>query len=348
MKSTLENVEEAPGKRVVKLSLTVDESEFDRDIDKAFRKIANEIRLPGFRAGKVPRKVLEARIGLGAGARAGAARRDPELPRLAPSASTTSTSSPRRRSTSATARSRARSSSTPRARCAPRSPSPATAACASSCPTLAASDEEIDEAVNAELRRHGSLVDVDRPIQSGDQVTLTLAASPRRRAGAGPQHRGLAVRGRPRLGRSRASTPSCSAPTAGARADVHRHAERHRGARRLRGPRRQGAGDGPARADRRVGRREHRRVRHGRGVPHAASPSGSTTGKLNQARNQFIDRAHDGARRARRHRAAGVDGQRRPRSSGCRTPCSSSRRRASRSSSGCRRPDRTRRVHRGA
>ena len=65
MKSTIENLEDAPGKRLVKLSLTVDEAEFDRDIDRAFRKIATEVRLPGFRNGKVPRKVLEARIGLG-------------------------------------------------------------------------------------------------------------------------------------------------------------------------------------------------------------------------------------------------------------------------------------------
>ena len=64
MKSTFEPLEDAPGKRLVKLTLTIDEAEFDHDIDRAFRKLANEVRLPGFRPGKVPRKVLEARIGL--------------------------------------------------------------------------------------------------------------------------------------------------------------------------------------------------------------------------------------------------------------------------------------------
>jgi trigger factor len=44
-------------------------------------------------------------------------------------------------------------------------------------PSPVATEADIDEAVEAELRRQGSLVDVDRPIQSGDQVTLTLAAS---------------------------------------------------------------------------------------------------------------------------------------------------------------------------
>ncbi len=47
----------------VKLSVEVEESEIDAHIDEAFKKIAKEIRLPGFRPGKAPRKVLEARIG---------------------------------------------------------------------------------------------------------------------------------------------------------------------------------------------------------------------------------------------------------------------------------------------
>ena len=60
VKSTLETLEV----NKVKLSVNVDESEFDKDIDAAFRKIAREVRLPGFRAGKAPRRVLEARIGV--------------------------------------------------------------------------------------------------------------------------------------------------------------------------------------------------------------------------------------------------------------------------------------------
>ena len=60
VKSTVETLE---GNKV-KLSVEVDEAEFDRDIDVAFRKIAHEVRLPGFRPGKAPRRILEARIGL--------------------------------------------------------------------------------------------------------------------------------------------------------------------------------------------------------------------------------------------------------------------------------------------
>jgi len=47
----------------VKLSVEVDEDEFDKAINDAFRKIAREVRIPGFRPGKAPRKVLERRLG---------------------------------------------------------------------------------------------------------------------------------------------------------------------------------------------------------------------------------------------------------------------------------------------
>lgn len=47
----------------VKLSIEVDEQEFEKDIDAAFRKIAREVRVPGFRPGKAPRRILEARFG---------------------------------------------------------------------------------------------------------------------------------------------------------------------------------------------------------------------------------------------------------------------------------------------
>ena len=47
----------------IKLTVEVDEETFDDAIDQAFRKIAKEIRVPGFRKGKVPRRVLESHIG---------------------------------------------------------------------------------------------------------------------------------------------------------------------------------------------------------------------------------------------------------------------------------------------
>jgi trigger factor len=47
----------------VKLSIEVPEQEFEKAVDAAYRKIAREVRIPGFRPGKAPRRILEARLG---------------------------------------------------------------------------------------------------------------------------------------------------------------------------------------------------------------------------------------------------------------------------------------------
>jgi trigger factor len=63
VKSTVEALE---GNKV-KLSVEVDEQEFESALNAAFKKIAREVRVPGFRPGKAPRRVLEAHIGAAAG-----------------------------------------------------------------------------------------------------------------------------------------------------------------------------------------------------------------------------------------------------------------------------------------
>src|SRR5580700_10080158 len=52
---------------LVRLSVEVDEPEFDKALGDVVRTLARQVRVPGFWPGKVPRKVLEARLG-GAGA----------------------------------------------------------------------------------------------------------------------------------------------------------------------------------------------------------------------------------------------------------------------------------------
>lgn len=59
MKTTVETLEN----NRVKLSVEIDQAEFDRAIDAAFRRIAKEVRIPGFRPGKAPRRILEAQFG---------------------------------------------------------------------------------------------------------------------------------------------------------------------------------------------------------------------------------------------------------------------------------------------
>jgi trigger factor len=55
-------VEELDGNKV-KVRVTVSADEFERAIDGAFKKLAREVRVPGFRPGKAPRQLLEARFG---------------------------------------------------------------------------------------------------------------------------------------------------------------------------------------------------------------------------------------------------------------------------------------------
>ena len=52
---------------VVRLRVEIDEPEFDKAMGDVVRTLAKQVRVPGFRPGKVPRQVLEARMG-GAGA----------------------------------------------------------------------------------------------------------------------------------------------------------------------------------------------------------------------------------------------------------------------------------------
>jgi trigger factor len=59
MRSTVEPLE---GNKV-KLSVEVEAGEFETAVTAAFKKIAKEVRIPGFRPGKAPRKVLETRLG---------------------------------------------------------------------------------------------------------------------------------------------------------------------------------------------------------------------------------------------------------------------------------------------
>ncbi len=56
------SVEALEGNKV-KLMVEVDEQEFEKAIDAAFKSIAHQVRIPGFRPGKAPRRVLEAHFG---------------------------------------------------------------------------------------------------------------------------------------------------------------------------------------------------------------------------------------------------------------------------------------------
>jgi trigger factor len=59
MQTTLEETD----RHVVRLAIEVAPDEFARDLDRAYRKVAGEVRIPGFRKGKVPKQIIDARVG---------------------------------------------------------------------------------------------------------------------------------------------------------------------------------------------------------------------------------------------------------------------------------------------
>ncbi|MGH8982345.1 MAG: trigger factor [Acidimicrobiia bacterium] len=56
------SVEPLEGNKV-RLHVAIPASEFEKAVDAAFRKLAAEVKIPGFRPGKAPRQLLEARFG---------------------------------------------------------------------------------------------------------------------------------------------------------------------------------------------------------------------------------------------------------------------------------------------
>lgn len=64
MTSLTTSVEPLDGNKV-RVSVTVPSAEFEKAVDAAFRKLAAEVKVPGFRPGKAPRRLLEARFGTG-------------------------------------------------------------------------------------------------------------------------------------------------------------------------------------------------------------------------------------------------------------------------------------------
>jgi trigger factor len=54
---------EATDEHRVKLTIEVPPEEFRKDLDRAYRKIGQQVRIPGFRKGKVPKQVIDAQVG---------------------------------------------------------------------------------------------------------------------------------------------------------------------------------------------------------------------------------------------------------------------------------------------
>lgn len=160
----------------VRLTIEIDEAEFDRSIDLAFARLAKEVNLPGFRRGKAPRKVIEAHIGADL-ARSRAihdslpeyladAVREHNVDLIAtPDIAVTSGENSGPVVFDATCEVR------------PVLDIEGYGALTVVMPSLTVVESDVDGVVESDRRRHGTLVDVDRPAQKGDVLTIDLTAT---------------------------------------------------------------------------------------------------------------------------------------------------------------------------
>ena len=157
----------------IKLTVEVDEETFDDAIDQAFRKIAKEIKIPGFRKGKVPRPVLESHIGSEyaraqaledaiPGYYAEAVRAEAVDVIAAPELSLTSGEDHGSVCFEAVVETRPQIDIRGYENLKVEIPHPAP------------SDEEVQEQIDTQRRQSAELVDVDRSAASGDQVSIDI------------------------------------------------------------------------------------------------------------------------------------------------------------------------------
>lgn len=59
MQTSVETTE----KHTVRLTVEVAPEDFAKDMDRAYRSIANQVKIPGFRKGKVPRQIIDTQVG---------------------------------------------------------------------------------------------------------------------------------------------------------------------------------------------------------------------------------------------------------------------------------------------
>ena len=172
MKTALEHLD---GNRV-KLSVEIDEQDFARDIDAAFAKIGKELRLPGFRAGKAPRQVIEARIGAEA-AREQALRDSVPLylSRAVREHNVDIVATPDIQIVGGEQSGSVKFDATCEVR--PIVQISGHRSLRVEVPQLEVSEADIDEVVDAERRRLGTLTTVDKNVQSGDFVVVDLVGS---------------------------------------------------------------------------------------------------------------------------------------------------------------------------
>jgi trigger factor len=172
VKSTVENL--SPTR--IRLAVEVPFEELKPSLDAAYKKIGSQVRVPGFRPGKVPARVIDQRVGRAAVLEEavnavlprvyGDAAREHDLKPLGqPEIDVTNLDDGQ--SFSFTAEVDVR----------PEIALPELDSIAVSVDDVTVTDEDVDAQVDALRDRFGTLTAVERPVQTGDFVSIDLVAS---------------------------------------------------------------------------------------------------------------------------------------------------------------------------
>ncbi|MDT4907947.1 MAG: trigger factor [Pseudonocardiales bacterium] len=171
MKSTVETL--SPTR--VRLAVEVPFEELKPSLDAAYKKIGAQVKVPGFRPGKVPARVIDQRVGRATVLEEAIndalprvyskAARDAEIRPLGqPEIDVTNLDDGQSLSFTAEVDIR------------PEINLPELDGLAVTVPDVAVSDDEVDEQLSGLRDRFGTLKGVERPVQSGDYVSLDLLA----------------------------------------------------------------------------------------------------------------------------------------------------------------------------
>jgi trigger factor len=158
----------------VRLSVEIDEAEMDEALDEVMSRLARDLRVPGFRPGKVPRRVIEARMG-GASALRGEALRE-ALPDFYARAVTDTEVDPIDQPeidiTSGDESGAVSFDAVVLVR--PTVGIPGYQGLVVTLPSLDVTEEEVAAQIDRLRATSGELVEVSRPAQNGDQVTIDI------------------------------------------------------------------------------------------------------------------------------------------------------------------------------
>ncbi|OAN38742.1 trigger factor [Mycolicibacterium iranicum] len=172
MKSTVEKL--SPTR--VRINVEVPFAELEPDIDKAFKQLAKQIRLPGFRPGKAPRKLLEARVGRGAVLEQVV---NDALPARYSEAITSESLQPIGQPEIEVTKLEDNEELvfTAEVDVRPEIDLPDLKALKITVDPVKVTDEDVDAEIEALQKRFGTLTGVDRPAENGDFVSIDLSAT---------------------------------------------------------------------------------------------------------------------------------------------------------------------------